>query len=638
VPVLACAWLCAAVAVAGDEYMQMRGGIDNFFVKMVRSARGDKAGNGPFPDEPVQVRVVYFGGSITAGAGASKPELCYRSLLTRHLKELYPQAKLQETDAALGGTGSWLGAFRAAQDVLGHWLPADLVIVEFAVNDGDSPEAQVKASMEGIVRQIRRRYPDSELLFVYTLVKGHLDAFKAGKLPERMVWHEEIAAHYQIPSVNMAQYAARKILAGELTIDEFAKDGVHPTDRGYGLYLEALKPYFARARETAEKATELVKHPLPQSFGKEAMENAKFVSYDKASFDEGWLGWQFSPVGNFQHVLASDKPGATVTLKFRGSQMGYFDVIGPDTGNLEFSVDGGAWQPKANWDPWCREYYRAHSRILVQGLDPAKEHELKLRISEQQPPESKGRWERIGQFLVDGDVIWEDPFKGLDPLQRIDALYASIPPVKYTPPADRWALLPKTMERLQNGGELRIVMLGDSIVNDTSSSRWELMLMRMYPKCKVVKVTSVRGSTGCWWYKDENRVEEYVLRHKPDLLMIGGISNKDDTDAIREVIRQVRAKIQPEILLMTGPFGFYDPVADKNWRPEPEAEGTSYRTRLMKLAQEEKAEFIDMQGVWGTYLRECGKPRLWYMRDVVHANDRGFQVLGRILERYFAPK
>ena len=49
---------------------------------------------------------------------------------------------------------------------------------------------------------------------------------------------------------------------------------------------------------------------------------------------------------------------------------------------------------------------------------------------------------------------------------------------------------------------------------------------------------------------------EYVLVHRPDLLMIGGISQRGDIESIRAVMAQVRAeRPETEILLMTGAFG-----------------------------------------------------------------------------------
>ena len=163
--------------------------------------------------------------------------------------------------------------------------------------------------------------------------------------------------------------------------------------------------------------------------------------------------------------------------------------------------------------------------------------------------------------------------------------------------------------------------------------------MRLYPKCKVEKIRSVRGSTGCWYYKEDNHVKEYVLDHKPDLLMIGGISQRKDVESIREVIHQVRAA-QPrvEVLVMTGAFGATDPRTDPAWTYDVDPKGEGYRGKLMRMAAEEKVEFLDMRGPWGRYIRECGKPLGWFKRDVVHANGRGFQVLGRILEKYFTPK
>ena len=178
---------------------------------------------------------------------------------------------------------------------------------------------------------------------------------------------------------------------------------------------------------------------------------------------------------------------------------------------------------------------------------------------------------RIGWLLVDGRV--EDPLKGLAPLARIDAIYAAMDPLDYAPPADRWRNLDRTIERLREGGTLKIVMLGDSIIGDTSVVEIRTAAGREYPKCKIEKVTSVRGSTGCWWYKLDNHVEEYVLRHKPDLLMIGGISQREDVDSIREVIRQVRAKQSPEILLMTPAFGATQDPHIRNWSFEIKPDG-----------------------------------------------------------------
>ena len=126
-------------------------------------------------------------------------------------------------------------------------------------------------------------------------------------------------------------------------------------------------------------------------------------------------------------------------------------------------------------------------------------------------------------------------------MAEVEAAYAQIPPVRYAPPADRWRPLPRTAALLAKpGAELRVVMLGDSIVNDTSRSRWDDVLQKSYPKCKITKVTCVRGGTGCWWFKEPARIKRYILDQKPDLLILGGISHKDDVDSVRQVIEAVR--------------------------------------------------------------------------------------------------
>jgi len=296
-------------------------------------------------------------------------------------------------------------------------------------------------------------------------------------------------------------------------------------------------------------------------------------------------------------------------------------------------MDGGDWQVVKRGVPGAEP--RAEALVVAENLDAAAIHELRLRLH---PAQDRSE-ARLAFFLVNGKPIYVDPYQGLSPIQKLDAIYATMDPVTYQPAADRWQHLPQTMARLQNGPELTIVMLGDSIVNDTAHSEYQHLLMRRYPKCQVKVVTSVRGSTGCWWYKEENRVQTYVLDHHPQLLMIGGISQRNDTDSIRAVIQQVRAA-QPEleILLMTGAVGTSDPRTDPAWTEEVPATGDSYRTQLQSLAGEENGEFLDMTGPWGRYIRESRHALGSFKRDPVHANDRGKQVLGHILDAYFAPK
>lgn len=222
--------------------------------------------------------------------------------------------------------------------------------------------------------------------------------------------------------------------------------------------------------------------------------------------------------------------------------------------------------------------------------------------------------------------------------EQVAKAAAEIPPVRFEAPRDRWANLPRTAAILGKGeGELRVVMLGDSIVNDTSQSRWEDLTQAQYPRCKITKITCVRGSTGCWWYKEPGRVKRYVLDLNPDLLIIGGISHKDDTESIRAVVRQVRAGSKCDILLMTGAFGYTDPRDDAQWSFAIDPSGKDYRAKLRQVAKDEGTAFFDMTAYWGKSIRESGKDLAWFKRDVVHANERGMQVIGQLLAGYLAP-
>jgi len=231
-------------------------------------------------------------------------------------------------------------------------------------------------------------------------------------------------------------------------------------------------------------------------------------------------------------------------------------------------------------------------------------------------------------------------------LDWADRLYATLPPVTYEPSPGRWALIPRTMQKLRNGQTVRIVILGDSIGNDTGNSPVDKLIQRQYPGSRVEVITAVRGGTGCRYYQQENRVQEYVVRYAPDLVMIIAISHKYDLDAIRNVIRQIREKCDAEIILTTGPIS-QESVMTRDYArarkvsiEKAAAARKAFLESVEKLANEEQVEFIDLRRLWNDYMATATQSHdvTWFMRDETHANVRGRQVVARMLEKYFAPE
>ncbi len=222
-------------------------------------------------------------------------------------------------------------------------------------------------------------------------------------------------------------------------------------------------------------------------------------------------------------------------------------------------------------------------------------------------------------------------------LAQIEKIQAEMPKGSFTAPAQDWTQLARTRQRLTQGGELRILGLGDSIVNDTMRSGWLAKLQEAYPKSQIVGTVYVRGGGGCQHYKEEGRVAKYVVLLKPDLVFIGGISQKDIA-SIREVIHQIRSALPDvEFLLATGAFGTADPRVPDELAKAPHSGTGEYGKALKQLAAEEHCAYLDLTTPWAEYLRSSGlHPHLFY-RDMVHANEYGEQILAKLLMAYLAP-
>lgn len=311
---------------ADPRELSARGGLPNFFAKL-------KAGK--------PVTVGFIGGSITQALFG------YRIQTAQYIQSLFPHSIFKWMNAGVSGTGTDLGACRIYEQILKH--SPDLVFVEFAVNGG------YPAGMEGIVRQIIRQNPQTDICFIYTVLNPQAKIYlKPGAIPENIQLLENIAAHYDIPGIHLGVEAASLEAAGKLAWkgdanavqDQilFSADGIHPLREGGNLYAAAI----GRSLKKMEYNATPEPHTMPEALIPDNWENAKMLDpLEVAHFSKGWKKTKTAKHGFlkqfsswFPYVMESERPGSSFSFRFRGTMFGIFDIGGPEVGQLSIKVDG----------------------------------------------------------------------------------------------------------------------------------------------------------------------------------------------------------------------------------------------------------------------------------------------------------
>lgn len=228
-----------------------------------------------------------------------------------------------------------------------------------------------------------------------------------------------------------------------------------------------------------------------------------------------------------------------------------------------------------------------------------------------------------------------------DVLDWIDGVVCQLPVYSASFSHEQFVPVTSTLEKLKRGKKLRIVILGDSISNDTSNSIFEVPLMARFPKTSIEIIGSHRSATGMWWFKKENRIKDYVIKYKPDLLIIAGISHGFDVESIKSVVSQVKQSHPCDIIYMNDAvtplvnmqvgFEKTSPLKIDQKRSLIE----NFQAEVNKMATKENITFIDTRSIWNACMSCRERAYDWYMRDPTHANTRGKQILGRILLQFF---
>ncbi|HMO64520.1 MAG TPA: hypothetical protein PKE47_04730, partial [Verrucomicrobiota bacterium] len=222
-------------------------------------------------------------------------------------------------------------------------------------------------------------------------------------------------------------------------------------------------------------------------------------------------------------------------------------------------------------------------------------------------------------------------------LAQVKQIQAAMPAGRFTPPANDWRHLPRSRRRLAEGGPLHVMAIGDSIVNDTMRSGWVALLREAYPRADITATVHVRGGGGAQHFREAGRLARNVFPRRPDLVFLGGISQRSIED-LAVLIGQLRAGLpEVEILLGTGAFGTADPRDPAALAAAPHSGTGDYGRRLRELAEAERCAFLDFTTPWAEYLNGSGQHPHRFYRDVVHANEFGEQVLAKILMSFWQP-
>ena len=326
------------------------------------------------------LRVAYFGGSITEGAGASDAsKYSYRAMTTAHLKAKYPDAEITEIYAAIGGTGTALGMFRVNRDVLEY--DPDLVFVEFATNDfGDTAE-NVIPQTESIIRRIRATLPDCDVVFLFSTAQMVQEALDSGESFVSRDAQYKVTEYYGVPSIDFGSHLLEVIKREGKVYTDYAPDTLHPGDNGYAVVTEYILSNLDPMLDKAyNEATEIVPHTVPEKLSEKATDGADIL-YASNLCDLCLNGFEIvkEPHDRFPEYLKSEKGGSSFSFSFEGIGFGFYRAEGDSGCDFAVSIDGGEEIVVKSWDHYVRSFHRMAAAVVTKDL-PCGKHTVNVRV------------------------------------------------------------------------------------------------------------------------------------------------------------------------------------------------------------------------------------------------------------------
>ena len=326
--------------------------------------------------EDKELNVVYFGGSVTAGYGASQPDrTSWRAQVGAWLETNYPEATVHNINRAVGESGTYLGSFRVQRDVIAH--KPDLVFIEYSINDSyfGSTYAQAASQFETVVREIKQALPLCDIVTVFVTDRNNAADAVQGKLHLQAQAHEAIAEKYNISSIAVGCALMSRLPANYSSVwSQYFLDGVHPTDKGYREYYLCVEEYLKNVlqhteyRQAVERYDDLPPVQSAALFDGNRQLTQPTEALLAQSETRGGSGFRFDSglygLYDYNGFIKASAAGAVFAYTFDGTELSIItNQYGPDA-KFQISIDGGAYVTK--------EFNHHNPTVLVSGLTPGR--------------------------------------------------------------------------------------------------------------------------------------------------------------------------------------------------------------------------------------------------------------------------
>lgn len=321
--------------------------------------------------EPLTVAVI--GGSITSGAHSGALERQWGYVLAEWFRHVFPNSKVEYVNAGIGATGSGYAVYRVERDVCEK--RADVVGVEFAVNDTDEPIST--EYNEGLVRHLLAS-AKRPLVFQLSMVS------KTRKNSQNR--HVPVSVRYDIPHFSFRDAFLPLFEAGKLAHRDLSRDELHPDDIGH-LYVAALVCRYLNGKLAAYIAAKRAPSAVP------ALPEKPLVGQ---TFDTGWVvaldeakivenrGFEIGVNAKKRYlgkVLVGTKPGDRVMIEVDTPtcEMLYYKINGP-MGRAKVSVDGGT---PVVLDGWFEQTWGGYTQLHPLWRDCPGRHLVTFEVLEE---------------------------------------------------------------------------------------------------------------------------------------------------------------------------------------------------------------------------------------------------------------